>query len=128
MAFQGGVFNWTGGALSVGVHYGNLTNASATLASGSVTGSTTIAGNYTQLTTAKLAIDLGGTAAGATYDSIGVNDSDGADFLAWQRQLGSGVSAGAVAAAVPEPGAASLAVVVALGLAAQSKRFRRLGR
>jgi T5SS/PEP-CTERM-associated repeat protein len=247
IALQGGAFNWTGGALSVGVINANLTNENGILVPGDLspansTGSSTIAGNYTQLANGTLAIDIGGTAAGATYDSVGVtgsailggqlelslangfaphgadtfsvfnavggvlgvfsnvgsgqrltlengagsflvsygltspynpnqivlsdflptfsadfdldgdvdgddlvqwqgdfglngssdadgdNDSDGADFLAWQRQLGSGVPSAAIAAAVPEPGAACLAVVAALGLAAKSKRFGRVGR
>jgi T5SS/PEP-CTERM-associated repeat protein len=84
MAFQGGAFNWTGGALSVGVYNGNLTNGSGVLVPGDVLGSTTIAGNYTQLTGGKLAIDLGGTAAGVTYDSVGVT---GSAILGGQLQL-----------------------------------------
>jgi hypothetical protein len=57
-------------------------------------------------------------------DADGDNDSDGNDFLIWQRQLGSkpAVAAnGAAQAAVPEPGSAVLAV---LALAAWNWRRR----
>jgi T5SS/PEP-CTERM-associated repeat protein len=75
IALQGGAFNWTGGALTVGTYNSNLTNASGILAPGDLTGSTTIAGSYTQLAQGALAIDIGGTSAGSTYDSVGVAGS-----------------------------------------------------
>jgi hypothetical protein len=43
-------------------------------------------------------------------DADGDNDSDGGDFLLWQRQLGSKPTAVAAAAAVPEPSSAVMAV------------------
>ncbi|HEX6960598.1 MAG TPA: PEP-CTERM sorting domain-containing protein, partial [Lacipirellula sp.] len=46
-----------------------------------------------------------------------------ADLAAWQDNFGSGVSAGAFVASVPEPGSALL-IVVGLGLAAVHKRGR----
>ncbi|MGE3241276.1 MAG: hypothetical protein AB7I57_09430, partial [Pirellulales bacterium] len=75
ISLQGGAFNWTGGALTVGTYNANLTNASGVLAPGAVTGSTTVAGSYSQLAQGKLAIDIGGTSAGTTYDSVGVSGS-----------------------------------------------------
>ena len=47
-----------------------------------------------------------GTLAGATHgqgDADGDADVDGADFLTWQRQLGSSTSAIAASTGVPEP-------------------------
>ena len=48
---------------------------------------------------AKWQSDFGGSGS----DADGDGDSDGADFLAWQQQLGSGVSAVASSTSVPEP-------------------------
>lgn len=67
-----------------------------------------------------------GTSDGADADDDG--DSDGADFLAWQRSLGNGVSSIVPAAeTVPEPGGLILsAFAVALaGGAVREKRSRR---
>lgn len=47
-------------------------------------------------------------------DADGDLDVDGVDFMAWQRSLGWGVAATAVAAAVPEPGAACLLLAAAI--------------
>ena len=49
-------------------------------------------------------------------DADGDNDSDGGDFLLWQRQLGSKPTAVAATQAVPEPNSAAL-ILAALGLA-----------
>ena len=60
-------------------------------------------------------------------DADGDNDSDGNDFLLWQRQLG---SAPALAAAdpVPEPSTAVLtALAIMAGLRALSARLLRIG-
>lgn len=54
------------------------------------------------------------TAAG---NADGDGDSDGNDFLIWQRTLGAH-SAGAIEASAPEPGSTALAVVSSLPLAA----------
>lgn len=61
---------------------------------------------------------------GSDADNDG--DSDGADFLVWQRQLGSGVTT----AAVPEPSAALLFCGMGLTLAARQRwaRSRRVAR
>ncbi|TWU30446.1 PEP-CTERM sorting domain-containing protein [Bythopirellula polymerisocia] len=75
IALQGGIFNWTGGTLTVEMINGNVTNTNGILAPGNVTGSTTIAGSYTQSAGGKMAIDLGGISAGSSYDSIGVAGS-----------------------------------------------------
>jgi hypothetical protein len=45
-------------------------------------------------------------------DADGDGDSDGADFLAWQQQLGSAVMPAATSAKVPEPAGVSLAVAL----------------
>ena len=42
-------------------------------------------------------------------------DPDGADFLAWQRQVGSGVSVASTSVAVPEPGSLILLLGLVLG-------------
>lgn len=66
------------------------------------------------------ALDLAAwkTAFGATNvgDADNDNDSDGADYLLWQRQFGSGGASSAAATAVPEPAAAAL--LISAGLAA----------
>jgi hypothetical protein len=62
------------------------------------------------------------TAAG---DADNDGDSDGADFLIWQRQLGSGASAASVATGVPEPGALEFTLaVLALSSIGQFRSFR----
>jgi hypothetical protein len=55
-------------------------------------------------------------------DADGDLDSDGSDFLQWQQQFGSGVSAAAAAAAVPEPTGALLAGGIAVCLAFANRR------
>lgn len=45
------------------------------------------------------------------------NDLDGADFLAWQQQLGSGVGSLSAAQTVPEPASAALALLTLASLA-----------
>jgi hypothetical protein len=56
-------------------------------------------------------------------DADNDNDSDGADFLVWQRQLGNGVSGLASNVAVPEPSTLLLSL---LGLSAIGmRRFRK---
>jgi hypothetical protein len=56
------------------------------------------------------------TALGTTGDADADHDgdSDGGDFLAWQRQLGSGLPEILVSTAVPEPGSAGLMVILLL--------------
>jgi T5SS/PEP-CTERM-associated repeat protein len=58
----------------------------------------------------------------AVSDADGDMDSDGNDFLIWQRQVGSGVPASASVAAVPEPAAIGMAL---LGIAVVVSRARR---
>ena len=50
----------------------------------------------------------------ADADSDG--DTDGNDFLIWQRQFGSGVVAAAKHATVPEPSSLLLGVMAVVGL------------
>jgi hypothetical protein len=57
----------------------------------------------------------------ANGDADGDGDSDGNDFLLWQRTLGSGGATGA-AGAVPEPGAAVLALLGACPFLAALRR------
>jgi hypothetical protein len=55
-------------------------------------------------------------------DANGDNISNGADFLLWQRQLGSKPTAVAAAGAVPEPATGLMAVLVAAGMLAASRK------
>ena len=64
--------------------------------------------------------DFSATNSGSDADGDG--DSDGADFLAWQQQLGSGMPATPAVGAVPEP---STALLAAAGLALVVGRARR---
>jgi hypothetical protein len=64
--------------------------------------------NAVDLATWKAA--YGATQAGDADDD---NDSDGADFLIWQRQFGSGVPSAAAIAAVPEPASVLLFALAA---------------
>lgn len=63
----------------------------------------------------------GGTTK-ATGDANGDGDVDGADFLTWQRQLGTFPPATVAAGAVPEPHAAMLALLAAMGAVAGGRR------
>jgi hypothetical protein len=65
-----------------------------------------------------------GPSPGSDADFDG--DSDGNDFLAWQRNLGAGVAATAAGSSVPEP-SASLLCCLALPLLRRTKRPRALG-
>jgi hypothetical protein len=58
-------------------------------------------------------------------DADNDGDSDGADFLAWQRNLGVGVPANAIGAPVPEP--SSLVMVAAIGVLWGGRRFAAHG-
>jgi hypothetical protein len=72
---------------------------------------------------AQWADDLG---VGGGSDADGNLRTDGADFLAWQRQLGTAASGGA-AAGVPEPGRLPL-VNMALIYLSYAKVLRRKDR
>jgi hypothetical protein len=66
-----------------------------------------------------------GTATGAEHmdgDADGDFDADGADFLIWQRQLGSSAAFVSANAPVPEPATAALMIVAAAGLRARQSR------
>jgi len=52
-------------------------------------------------------------------DADGDNDSDGADFLTWQRQFGSGPPVTAASTPVPEPATVMLLTLAAVGLFAR---------
>jgi hypothetical protein len=54
-------------------------------------------------------------------DADNDGDSDGADFLVWQRNFGTGVPASPAGAPIPEP--ASLAMVAAIGVLWGGRRF-----
>jgi autotransporter-associated beta strand protein len=64
----------------------------------------------------------GSTAAG---DANGDGQTDGSDFLLWQRQLGSSVLSVAAATAVPEPATLTLLLGTAIGISAARRRSRR---
>lgn len=67
-----------------------------------------------------------GTTTGDVADSDGDHDSDGADFLTWQRERGGNlIAATPVAASVPEPAAAALAVLAAVAGSAISREKSR---
>lgn len=65
---------------------------------------------------------IGSTTAG---DANGDGQTDGSDFLVWQRQLGSTVLGVAVAAAVPEPAGLTLLWGTAVGAIVVRRRLRR---
>jgi hypothetical protein len=68
-----------------------------------------------------------GTGLGLSQgDADGDGRVDGGDFLAWQRELGSGGATGA--AAVPEPGAIVLAMLLLAGKAFAAGRKRAIDR
>jgi hypothetical protein len=67
---------------------------------------------------------LAGSAVKGQGDADVDFDADGSDFLAWQRQLGSGSGVTAAIRAVPEPTALTLAAL-ALGARLARKRWRR---
>jgi hypothetical protein len=73
--------------------------------------------DLTDLKTWKGAFDLN-----QLGDADGDNDSDGNDFLLWQRQLGSKPTAVAAGGAVPEPATGLMAVLVAAGMLAASRK------
>jgi hypothetical protein len=60
----------------------------------------------------------------ALSDADNDGDSDGADFLAWQRQLGSGLPASAGVQSVPEPCTAVLFAMIGFGLTLICQRQR----
>jgi hypothetical protein len=62
----------------------------------------------------------------ASGDADGDGDSDGRDFLAWQRQFGSGIATEALIVTVPEPSALSL--FLACGFALCTCRRPRMSR
>jgi hypothetical protein len=64
--------------------------------------------------------------ASAGSDADGDGDSDGNDFLAWQRQLGSGTPATPSIASVPEPSTALL-LVAGAGMIVRAGTRRRRG-
>jgi hypothetical protein len=72
---------------------------------------------------ADLAMWKGAFALNANGDADGDNDSDGADYLIWQRNFGA-TSVAETLAAVPEP--ASLTLLTGSAFLAAWKRRRRL--
>lgn len=73
-----GVFSWTSGKLHVDTFNGHLSNPGGTLAPGRspgstpAAGSTTVAGDYSQVGTGILDIEIGGLSAGSSYDQVNV--------------------------------------------------------
>ena len=73
ISFQGGgQFQFSSGTLHVGTYNGNLVNQGGTLAPGNSAGTTTIAGSYAQQPAGNLAIEIGGTTPGSTYDVVNI--------------------------------------------------------
>jgi T5SS/PEP-CTERM-associated repeat protein len=79
-----GVFDWTAGTLHTGIVHGSVTNKGGVLAPGLTVGRTTIDGNYTQLGSATLAIDIGGTTPETQHDFVSL---EGAAALAGNLTL-----------------------------------------
>ncbi len=77
------IIQWTGGAIHAMEINGGLTNQGGTLAPdlspANRHGTTTITGDYTQLADATLALDLGGTTRGSSYDYLEVDGEFNAD-------------------------------------------------
>jgi T5SS/PEP-CTERM-associated repeat protein len=80
----GGTFNFLSGTLHVGTYNGSLVNQGGTLAPGHSAGTTTIAGSYAQQAAGALAIEIGGTAPGSTYDVVNISSIAG---ISGQLQL-----------------------------------------
>lgn len=70
---EGGEFDFESGLLQVNHFDGDMLNEGGTLAPGPDAGTTTIIGDYTQQTDATLAIDIGGTSPGVTYDLVNIS-------------------------------------------------------
>jgi|GEM_PF-512272 len=64
--------------------------------------------NDVRVNASDLAVWQGAYGTNAFADADGDGDSDGADFLAWQRQIGSGIPLTAASTAVPEPSVGTL--------------------
>ena len=67
-----GIFNFTGGTLSVDTFNGDLDNTGGFLSPGNSPGTTTINGNYSQDEFSTLLIEIAGTMAGSEYDVVDV--------------------------------------------------------
>jgi T5SS/PEP-CTERM-associated repeat protein len=65
-----GAFDWTAGTLHAGIVHGSVLNKGGILAPGLAAGRTTIDGNYTQLGSATLAIDIGGVTPESQHDFV----------------------------------------------------------
>lgn len=88
-------------------------------------GTALIAGDFDRngsVNAADLTVWRGAVGNSAGGDADGDLDSDGNDFLIWQRNLGMGAPASAAASAVPEP---SACLLVALLLPAVAGKVRR---
>ena len=66
-----------------------------------------------------------GNATHTQGDADGDGDADGADFLTWQRQLGSAAPAVSANAPVPEPATSLLVIVAAVGIRRIGGRMRQ---
>jgi filamentous hemagglutinin family protein len=98
-----GILNLSGGAVSTptlnvagllkgaGTITGNVNNT-GTVAPGASPGSINIVGNYTQTSTGTLQIELGGTAAGSSFDQLTVSGNAALDGALVVTQFGSFVA------------------------------------
>ncbi len=80
---HGGSFEFEGGTLHVNRFEGDLLNPNGTFDPGVAddTGLTTVFGDYTQQSAATLALDIGGTSAGATHDLVNITEVANLDGL-----------------------------------------------
>ncbi len=130
-AIQAGIADPTlGGTVSaaVGAEWYDLTGDGALNSADlteliSIVGAAPIAGDFDgdgDVDGADLTDWRGQFAVGPGADADSDGDSDGNDFLVWQRNVGA--SATATAATIPEPAAAGLLAIAAIGLAVARRR------
>lgn len=67
-----GIFNFTGGSLAVNNFTGNLVNKGGTLAPGKSPGTTTVDGDYTQLSSGIFEVEINGLVQGSEHDWLNI--------------------------------------------------------
>ncbi len=80
---HGGTFDFNAGTLGVNTFNGDLLNQAGTFAPGVGTdvGASTVVGDYTQQSSGKLALDIGGTGPGSTHDLVSITGDAQVDGL-----------------------------------------------
>jgi uncharacterized protein YjbI with pentapeptide repeats len=130
------LFNWTGvtptGAFTISSPYAWDVSQLYTTGEVTLTGAEgSIPGDFTGdgvVDAADLADWKGDFGVNGASDADGDSDSDGADFLAWQRHLGQGSPGVAPSTAVPEPASFALLVIGAISFANRHSRRCRYNR